>query len=610
MFKYFALVCFCLALTGCSTQQETAKAGNENRGITFTRSNQEAVSDTSFSDEAMDHFINGAIYEAKGDYASAILEFQDALRLQPKAGIYYSIAKNYYFLNKYPNALQNCKKAVSLEPGQIEYRDLLADIFTAASQFDSAAVVLEEIIKQDSNRVQSYYKLARIYENSKPLEAIKIYNKLTDIIGPDWNVLIRVAELYEKLGQTDKAAQALKKLLSIDPSNSGVQKLLIELYQKAKQYDEAFKVVNDILQFTPDDPEARQLKAQLYLDQNDYKSAAKEFSYILEMPGVPLDSKIKVGALYFMQSLKDSTLFPVTEKIFKTIDKDTTDWQVKMYLGAVAISQRKDSSAVKYFKEVTKLASWNPEGWIRLGGLYFDNHKYAEAEKIIQEALPSFPDNFALNLLMGLSLAQQNKNTEALAYLKKSVTLNPNDINALSGYAYTLSQLNKNDEAIIYLKRALILSPNDVNLLGTLGLIYNNIHEDAASDSIYQKALEVDSLNAVVNNNYAYSLSERGIRLDDAMRMIKIAVAADSANSSYLDTMGWVYFKLNQFETAKKYIEKAIHYGGEDATMLEHLGDIEFKMGNKKLAKELWQKALKLNISNTELKAKIEKGAI
>ena len=136
------------------------------------------------------------------------------------------------------------------------------------------------------------------------------------------------------------------------------------------------------------------------------------------------------------------------------------------------------------------------------------------------------------------------------------------------------------------------------------------MHNDVKSDSIYQKALDIDSTNALVNNNFAYALSERGIRLDDALRMIKIAIAADSANSSYLDTMGWVYFKLKKYDLAKEYINKAINAGGESATTLEHLGDIEFKMGNKKEAKTLWQKAYKLDTSNTDLKSKIEKGAI
>lgn len=609
MTKFFVAVFLLFIVAGCSSQNKIIRSEtNTGNAATDESYNDSTQIKKDLSDQAMGHFIDGSVNEAKGEYASAILDFQDALRLDPRAGIYYEIAKNYFYLHKYTNALQNCETAVSLEPDQLDYRDLLSDIFSAAGLFDSAAVVLEGTISRDSSRVQSYYKLARIYEKSKPLESIKIYNKLTNIIGPDWNILMHVAELYENLGQTDNAISSLKKLLTIDPSNSSVQKLLVQLYEKSKKYDDALKVINDILRFTPDDLQTIQLKAQLYLDKKDYESAAKEFAYIFKQPGVSLNNKINIGGLYFTQSLKDSSLFPVTENLFKEIDKDTVNWLVKMYLGAIYISQKKDSAAIKYFHQVTKLASWNPEAWIRLGGLYFDNQKYADAEKLMKEALPSFPDNFTINLIMGLSLAQQNKNKEAVVYLKKALDINPNDINALSGYGFTLSQLHRDKEAVPYLQKALVLSPNDLNLLGTLGLILNNLNRNAESDSIYQKALGIDSTNAIVNNNYAYSLSERGIKLNNALRMVKIAVAADSSNSSYLDTMGWVYFKMNNLDLAKEYIEKAIKYGGENATMLEHLGDIESKLGNKKEARNLWQKALKLDGSKTELKSKIEKG--
>jgi len=611
MTKFFICAIFSILLIGCSPQKEITST-EDNSGVNVNNNSITSTDSTSTdtNDDAMDHFIDGAINDAKGDYASAILDYQDALRLDPKPGVYFALAKSYFRLNKYPRALQNCKKAISLDSTELEYQDLLGDIFTAASQFDSAAVVLEGIIKVDSNRVQTYYKLARIYENSKPLKAIKIYNKLTSILGPDWNVLIRVADLNEKLGQTDQAADALKKLLTIDPSNINIQKLLTQVYLKAKKYDDALKVVNDIIQFTPEDPGARQLKAQIYIDQNDWDSAAKQFAVIMNQPDVKYDNKVQIGIMYFNQSLKDSTLIPVTEKFFKDIDKDSTDWQIKMYLGAILYSEGKDSVAEKYFKEVTELARWNSDGWIRLGGMYFDNQKYAEAEKLMREAIVNFPQDFTINLIMGLALSQQGKNTEAKPYLKKAVDINPGDLNALSGYAFVLSQVNENEDAVKYLKKALALSPDNVNLLGTLGLVYNNMHNDAMSDSIYQKALDIDSTNALVNNNFAYALSERGIRLDDALRMIKIAINADSANSSYLDTMGWVYFKLKKYDLAKEYIKKAINAGGESATTLEHLGDIEFKMGNKKEAKTLWQKAYKLDTSNTDLKSKIEKGVI
>ena len=67
---------------------------------------------------------------------------------------------------------------------------------------------------------------------------------------------------------------------------------------------------------------------------------------------------------------------------------------------------------------------------------------------MMKEAVELFPNDFAINLILGLSLAQQNKTAESINYLKTAVELNPNDLNALSAYGFALSQLNENEKRI------------------------------------------------------------------------------------------------------------------------------------------------------------------
>ena len=602
MTKIFLIIILASLVAGCSSQKEVMSEETQNSAYDEKQPDNEK--------EALVHFINGSVLESKGEYAEAILEFQDALRLDPDAGIHYALAKNYRIINKIPPALQHSKKAIELSPFKVEYYDLLADIFSSAHQYDSAAAVLEKIIEIDSTQIDSYYKLARIYESSKPLQAITIYNKLTEIIGPEWSILIRVAELQENLGSLDKAAEAIEELLTIDPSNTAVQKLLSEVYTRAGKYDDALKIISEIIELTPDDFDARERKAQILIQQNNWEAAANEFNYILEKPDILLETKIRVGASFFAQSFKDSIMLGYAKQLFEKIDKDTSYWQVKMYLGAISLAEKNDSVALNYFDEVKNLAEQNTQGWTQLGGLFFDNRHYSEAITLMNEAIELFPQDFVVNLLLGLSLAQSDRHSEAKEYLKTAIDINPNDVIALSAYGYSLNQLRENDEAILYLKRALGISPNDVNLLGTLGLIYDSLKMWEECDKTYEHALGIDSSNATVNNNYAYSLSERGEKLDLALEMAKLAIEKEPDNSSFLDTIGWVYYKLGNYEEAKTYLEKALEISGERPVMLDHLGDILFKMGKKELAVELWQKAYKLDSSNIDLKNKIEKGEI
>ncbi|MGE5432302.1 MAG: tetratricopeptide repeat protein [Syntrophomonadaceae bacterium] len=559
---------------------------------------------------AIEHFIDGNIADAKGDYSAAILEYQDALRMDPKAGVYYALAKDYLLTNKLSLALENINNAIKLDLSNVDYYNILAEVYTNAHQADSAANAYEKIIKLDSVNVAAYYNLANIYQQSKPLQALNLYQKLLRITGPEWSVLARVAELYERIGNTDESIKTIEQLLTLDPSNVEVRKLLIESYIKENKFDKALGAIDELQAKFPEDLSLREMKAQIYLQKNNWPKALGEYRVILDSHSVPVESKIKIGSIFLTQSMQDSTLLPLTREVFEKLDHDTTNWQIKMVLGEIDLRERKDSAAISEFKQVTELARWNADAWTRLGGLYFDNKKYDEAAKILRQAVQNFPDNFPINLILGLSLSQMSNYTEAKPYLQKAVYLNPKDLTALSAYGYTLNQLKEPTSAIHYIKAALKLDSNNVDLIGTLGLIYNSQKKWAECDSAYSRALSLDSNNVLILNNYAYSLAERGIRLDEALKMAEKAVSREPGNSSYLDTYGWVFYRMGNYDKAEEYIRKALALDSSNSTLIEHLGDINFKAGKKGKALEMWQQAFQLNTDNSELKTKIEKGEL
>lgn len=560
--------------------------------------------------EAMDHFVQGAIADAKGDVSGAILEYQDAIKLDPKPGIYYALGRDYLQLNKLSLALDNAKNAVSLDSTSSDYYSLLAEIYTNGHQPDSAAYAYEKIIQLDSTNLTAYYSLGMIYEISKPMRALDIYKKLLERLGPEWNVLARIAELNERLGNSEEAIKNLEQLLSIDPSNLELQKLLVESYGKTKRYDEALAKLNELLVQYPGDLVLTEMKGQMYLQKGDWMGASKVFELLLDNPKVSFESKVRIGSVYLAQTAADSTLLPVTKQIFTKLDKDTTSWQIKMILGEIALQEKNDSLAMDKFRSVTELAKWNADAWVRLASLYYDHKKYKETIDLILSGISSFPDNYPLNLLLGLAYTQQNDYPHAKEYLIRAVNLNPREINSLSAIGFVLNQLKEYDESVKYINQALEIDPKNADLLGTLGMIYNAQKKWPQCDSAYTEALKADPENVLLLNNYAYSLAERGIRLNEAKAMSEKAVAKEPENSSYLDTYGWVLFRMGQYDKAEEYVRKAIKIDGDNSTLLEHLGDIIFKEGNKTIAVEMWQKAYQLNSANDELKSKITRGEL
>ena len=599
--KYFPLYILVLLLIGCSATQVTQNTNN---------TVQLKIQKNSNENLAINHVVNGSVAELEGDYKTAITEFERALKVDPQSSIYYIIGKNYMKINKLSTALRYAKQAVQLSPDEIEYKFLLGHIYQTARMADSAAMVFNDIIRLDSTNIQAHYSLGNIIENDRPTDALRLYKRILDITGPEWQVLVKIADINERLGNVNETIKTVEELAELNPSSLDLQKILVESYIKADKLDKALDVVDEALLLFPNDLTLIEYKANVHVIRKEWDKAAKEYIKIINSKDIPHQVKLTIGTAFLNEASKDSTVISVAKEVFREISRDSLDWQANVYLGELAILENNDSLAISYFDNAVLQAEWNARIWIRYGGLLFDNAKYDKAIESMQRALVNFPDEFVLNLVLGLSYSQKSMHKEAKISLLKCYELNSQDLTTLSSLGFTLNQLHENDEALKYLNNALQLDGENIQILGLLGLIYDDKKMYEQCDSVYSKALEIDSSNAFILNNYAYSLAERGHKLDEALQMSTTAVEQEPENSSYLDTIGWIYFKLGEYEKAKGYIQKAVDIDADNAVQKDHLGDVFYRLSDKPKAMQLWQEALKLDDSIENLKEKIEKGEL
>jgi Flp pilus assembly protein TadD len=95
-------------------------------------------------------------------------------------------------------------------------------------------------------------------------------------------------------------------------------------------------------------------------------------------------------------------------------------------------------------------------------------------------------------------------------------------------------------------------------------------------------------------------LADRGQKLEEAAQMITKAVQADPTNGAYLDSLGWVYFKLNRLDLAEVYLKKAIIFVNNDSSMHDHLGDLYYRTNRFEEARAEWTKSLQLATADDE----------
>ncbi|TAK55126.1 MAG: tetratricopeptide repeat protein [Bacteroidetes bacterium] len=550
-------------IIGCSGGHEATK--------------EEEISSDSLRDAALERYLNGQTLDQRGDYASAILEYQDALRFFEEPAIYFALAKDYSLLGKHELAVEAGNNAVRLEPGNLSYREQLAEIFTRSYNFKEAVRQYEEIIRRDSSRQETWYEYANVLQAVSPLKSLEVCEEILDRFGPDESIYFQMVQLYTALEKYDKAAEALKGMLTIDPTNFDIKKSLGDLYMEMDSVDAALQLYDELAELHPENVVLRASIAHAYLLKRDYAKAREQFDSLITKDTLSIEDQLEFGKVFITFVEKDSVVLPLAEEMFQGMVKQyPDDWRPYWMLGAIANVKRDDSMSVVYFKKVTELAKWNPDGWVGVASVWFDKGDMEKAISVLEDARQNVKEDFRIEFIYGLTLQRMRRATEAAMALERAIQVNPKSLDALSA----------------------------------LGLVYDELKRYPDSDTMYERALRINPKSHLVLNNYGYSLTDRGVQLERAETMIKEALEQQPNNGSYLDSMGWICFRLGKYEEAELYIKKAIEFGNTSPVIYEHLGDTYSKMNQKEKAQEYWKKALEKDSANETLKAKIERGSL
>jgi tetratricopeptide (TPR) repeat protein len=112
-------------------------------------------------------------------------------------------------------------------------------------------------------------------------------------------------------------------------------------------------------------------------------------------------------------------------------------------------------------------------------------------------------------------------------------------------------------------------------------------------------------------NDYAYILSERKNSSKEdfnyALQLAERAVEMEPENAAFLDTIGWIYYKLETYQKAEEFIEKSLNYNEDNPVILEHLGDIYVKMNKTIEAINIYEKLLEKDSDNQLIRNKLDK---
>jgi tetratricopeptide (TPR) repeat protein len=127
-----------------------------------------------------------------------------------------------------------------------------------------------------------------------------------------------------------------------------------------------------------------------------------------------------------------------------------------------------------------------------------------------------------------------------------------------------------------------------------LGAAYERSGKREQAVAEFRRLLGADPEYHAALNYLGYMFAERGEHLDEAQKLIEKAVALEPDNGAYVDSLGWVYYRLGRFEQARTTLERATRLETADGTVQEHLGDVYGAMGQRDRAGEAYRRAIAL----------------
>ncbi|MBR3191693.1 tetratricopeptide repeat protein, partial [Bosea sp. (in: a-proteobacteria)] len=133
------------------------------------------------------------------------------------------------------------------------------------------------------------------------------------------------------------------------------------------------------------------------------------------------------------------------------------------------------------------------------------------------------------------------------------------------------------------------------------GICFERSKQWAKAETDLKKALEMQPEQPHVLNYLGYSWIDQGVNLDEAMKMIRRAVDQRPDDGYIVDSLGWAYYRIADYENAVKHLERAIDLKPEDPTINDHLGDAYWRVGRTLEAKFQWAHARDLKPEAEEL---------
>ena len=585
------------------------------------------------------------------EYASkAIDEYKLALQNDPGSEeLNAGLAELYFKTGHIRDAVTDAQDIIKRDPNNLDARKLLGRIYLRSlgdiqSGVQSSEILklaieqFSQIVRLEPDNVDDHLLLGRLYIISKDYVKAEGEFKSARQIQPDSEeAVINLAYLYNEEGDNKKAVDVLQSLP--DAQRSGkLYAVLGYTFEQQKEYKQAIDTYKHALDEDKDNLDAQRGLANSLLEDSQIDAALNEYKQVADADPQDAQAYLKMSEIYRRQGnysdamatlkkaeslVQDSLEIPYNEAlIYEAQGKfdeaiqllqdlvTKNEKPVANYsssernnrsvflerLGSIYRETGKNQLAVDTFRKMLELGDDSAErGYSQIIDTYREDKQWGQAVTAAEQASKALPKDRAMRLVLAGQLADNGKADEGIAMAKAELKGGSDDRDVYLTLSQIYGRLRRWPDAEETLDKADALTSKaedkkyDDFLRGSY-LERQKKYESA--EEAFRRVLAADPRDAGTLNYLGYMLADRGVRLEEAVGLIKRAVQEEPQNYAYLDSLGWAYFKMGNYDAAEEELHKAMDHNANDPTVHDHMGEVYAKTGRLKLAAAQWERAL------------------
>lgn len=491
--------------------------------------------------------------------SAAIDELNNLIARQKGIGkLRIALIELYLIENDKKSAIEICKQAITDFPEDetgIDAHIALASIYISDKDYDKARDVIEAAILISSNNPEVNFIRAKLALNDKDMEKAIISLRIVIKEKPEnVDAYLLLANVYKFQKNNEQVTSTLNTAYDNNKTNAD-SLLKLAQYQLARDIDKASKIIDDFNNIRENDYAGLSIKAAILNQEKNYTEAFKIAEKLMELyPEKPNGYLQEIP--YLAQQGDKKKAIALLEKGYLNV-KDNR--KLLLMLTTLQTQEKKFDIVIERIKAEISVAPDDVELKVLLAKVFISDNKTSQAEELLNEAI-GINAGLEQPYLLLSQVFQRNKDSKAV----KSI-----------------------------LVRGATNVPASINIPLKLASLYELDGDFNSAIDIFYKLNQLNPDNLVVVNNLAALLSDHGVG-DAGLEMAKSLVKKleGSNEPAFLDTIGWVSYKLGDAEKAIENLKKVVEQMPNVNVFNYHLGMAYKLSGDKAQAKIYLEKSL------------------